>query len=97
MLYQSKVKEGKDDVMDSLRSLFEGIYKKHNIEIVGTWVNADDPHETFYISKYEDENDYRKKTAELRKDETYIDLSSKLSEIRISSKATRLMPKWKPD
>jgi hypothetical protein len=97
MLYQSKVKEGKAGVMDSLRSLFEGIYKKHDIEILGTWVNADDPYETFYLSKYEDENDYRKKTEALRKDATYTDLTQKLKEIRISSTATRLTPKWMSD
>ena len=97
MLYQSKTKEGKEDVMDNLRTLFEEIYKKHDIEILGAWANADDPSETFYLSRYEDENDYSKKTEELQQDETYKELTSKLLEIRVNSNATRLTPKWLPD
>jgi hypothetical protein len=97
MLYQSKIKEGKEGTMDKLRSLFEELYKKYNIEILGAWANLDNPSETFYISKYEDENDYRRKTEELRKDKTYAELTAKLQEIRVSSTSTRLKHKWLPE
>jgi hypothetical protein len=97
MLYQSEIREGKEGTMDNLRALFEELYKKHNIEILGAWANADKPSETFYLSKYEDETDYKKKTEALRKDTKYEELTSKLQEIRVKSTATRLAPKWLPD
>lgn len=97
MLYQSKVKEGQEDTMDELRSEFETVYKKHNIELLGAWANADDPSETFYISRYENETDFKRKTEELRQDSTYAELTARLKEIRVSSTSTQLTPKWMPE
>jgi hypothetical protein len=94
MLYQSKTKEDKESTMDTLRTQFEELYTKHNIEILGAWANADNLSETYYLSRYEDENDYKKKTEALRKDSKYQELTLKLQEIRLSSTATRLIPKW---
>ncbi|MFW9798856.1 MAG: NIPSNAP family protein [Candidatus Thorarchaeota archaeon] len=96
MLYRSRTKPEHIVKLDELRAEFEGIYKKHEINIVGFWENAEDPSEVYYLSKYEDEADYKRRTEMLRSDERYIQLSKELDEIRVDSKATRLNPKWVP-
>ncbi|MFW9788010.1 MAG: NIPSNAP family protein [Candidatus Thorarchaeota archaeon] len=90
MLYRSKSNSGKE--MDELRSKFQKIYERHNVDIVGFWSNADDENEIFYISKYEDENDYKMKVESLRSDEEYTRLSKRLEEVRTSIEATKLLP-----
>jgi hypothetical protein len=90
MLYRSKSKSGKE--MDDLRMKFEEIYKKHDVNIVGFWVNAEDEDEVFYLSKYKDENDYKKKVESLRNDEDYQRLGKQLEEVRTSFESTKLLP-----
>ncbi|MFW9963550.1 MAG: NIPSNAP family protein [Candidatus Sifarchaeia archaeon] len=90
MLYRSKSKSGKE--MDDLREKFQKIYEKHNVNIVGFWVNAENEDEVFYLSKYKDENDYKKKVESLRNDEEYIRLSKELEEVRTSIESTKLLP-----
>ncbi len=97
MLYRSKTKPEHVDRLDELRAEFEEIYKKHDINIVGFWENAEDSSEAYYLSRYEDESDYKKRTELLRSDERYVQLSKELEEIRVDSKATRLIPKWVPE
>jgi hypothetical protein len=92
MLYRTKSKSATD--MDDLRMKFQDVYKKHNVDIVGFWVNAEDDNEVFYMSKYKDEDDYRKKVEELRSDEAYTRLTRDLQEIRQEFESTRLLPKW---
>jgi hypothetical protein len=90
MLYRSKSKSGKQ--MDDLRKKFERIYKDHEVNIIGFWINADDENEVFYLSKYEDENDYERTVAGLQSDEEYVKLSRQLEEVRTSVESTRLLP-----
>jgi len=90
MLYRSKSKSGKE--MDELRMKFEEIYKKHDVNIVGFWMNADDEDEVIYLSKYNDENDYKKKVESLRNDEEYQRLGKQLEEVRTSFESTKLLP-----
>ena len=94
MLYRNKSKQGG---LDDLRKEFEGIYKKYNVNIIGFWENADDPNEAYYLTKYEDEADYKSKTAKLRADERYAELTEKLNEVRVESKVTKLNPLWLPE
>lgn len=92
MLYTTKAKSSKQ--MDDLRMKFQEIYKKHKIEIVGFWVNAQAENEFFYMSKYENENDYKKKVELLRKDEDYKRLSAEVKDARLEFDSTKLIPKW---
>ena len=78
--------------MDDLRVKFEEIYKRHEVDIVGFWVNADDEDEVFYLSKYTDENDYKKKVESLRSDEEYQRLGKQLEAVRTSQESTKLLP-----
>jgi hypothetical protein len=90
MLYKSRSKSGKE--MDDLRMKFENLYEKYKVDILGFWVNADDENELYYISKYEDEDDYKKKIESLRKDAEYVRLTKKLEEVRTSIETTKLLP-----
>jgi len=47
--------------MNDLRVKFQEIYERHKVDIVGFWVNAEAEEEFFYMSRYEDEADYKKK------------------------------------
>lgn len=78
--------------MNDLRMKFEDLYKKHHVDIVGFWVNASDENELYYLSKYEDDNDYKMKVESLRKDEEYVRLTKKLNEVRTSIESTKLLP-----
>ncbi|MHA1924352.1 MAG: hypothetical protein ACXABV_01520 [Candidatus Thorarchaeota archaeon] len=97
MLYRTKAKNGAHDKLDDLRSEFEGIYKKYKVNIIGFWENAADSNEAYYLSKYEDEADYKSKTDQLRSDERYTDLTKKLEEIRLESESVKLNPLWIPE
>lgn len=94
MLYTTKAKSSQE--MDDLRVKFEEIYKRHKVDIVGFWVNAEAEEEFFYMSRYENEADYKNKVALLRKDEDYVRLSAAVKEARMESSSTRLVPKWIP-
>ncbi|MFX0108840.1 MAG: NIPSNAP family protein [Candidatus Hodarchaeota archaeon] len=97
MLYRTKSKDDNIEELESLRTEFEELYKKYNVNIVGFWENADDPQEVYYISKYKDEADYKSKTEQLRSDERYIELTKKLDELRLESQVIRLNPMWIPE
>ena len=94
MLYTTKAKSTKE--MDDLRVQFQEIYERHKVDIVGFWVNAEAEEEFFYMSRYENEADYKDKVALLREDEDYKRLSVQVKEARMESGSTRLVPKWIP-
>ena len=94
MLYTTKAKSSK--VLDDLRVKFEEIYKRHKVDIVGFWVNAEAEEEFFYMSKYENEEDYKNKVEQLQKDEDYVRLGKEVKEARLEFQSTRLIPKWIP-
>jgi hypothetical protein len=94
MLYKTKAKSSQE--MDDLRMQFQEIYKRHKVDIVGFWVNAEAEEEFIYMSRYDDEADYKNKVAQLQKDEDYIRLGSKVKEARMDFSSTRLVPKWVP-
>ena len=94
MLYTTKAKSSKE--MDDLRVQFQEIYERHKVDIVGFWVNAEAEEEFFYMSRYENEADYKNKVALLQKDEDYIRLGSQVKEARMEFQSTRLVPKWIP-
>jgi hypothetical protein len=78
--------------MDDLRMKFEKVYNKHEVDVVGFWVNADDENEVFYLTKYKDENDYKTTVEGLHSDEEYVKLSRQLEEVRTSIESTKLLP-----
>lgn len=95
MLYRSKAKSIAE--LDDLRLKFQEIYKRHKVDIVGFWVNAEDESEVYYMSRYKNEDDYKETVERLRKDEDYVRLGSDLKEARLESEAKRLIPKWIPE
>ena len=97
MLYRTKAKDGASGQLDDLRSEFESIYKKYKVNIIGFWENDADSNEAYYLSKYEDEADYKSKTDQLRNDDRYTDLTKKLEEIRLESESVKLKPLWIPE
>lgn len=59
-------------------------------------MKAGDEDEVFYLSKYNEEADYKQKVESLRSDEEYISLGRQLEEVRTSFESTKLLP-MKPE
>ena len=97
MHYRAKVKSEDVAELDEIRSKFEEIYTRHKVDILGFWENAEDPTEVIYISRYEDEDDYKKTVEELKSDESYVQLGKDLDKIRLEIQPTRMNPTWIPN
>lgn len=92
MLYHTKVKQNSVEKMDELREGFRRLYEEHSIDVIGRWKSVEMPHESYYMVKYESEDDYHAKTKALHDDEKYLRLTSQLNEIRTDFKSIRLVP-----
>ena len=93
MLYQTTVKPSASETMDEIREGFKVVYAKHGLDVIGHWKSVEHPNESFYMVKYESEDDYRHKTSTLHDDEEYLRLTSQLNEVRTDFKSTKLTPK----
>ncbi len=97
MHYRAKVKSEDVAELDEVRSKFEEIYKRHKVDILGFWENADDPSEVIYISRYEDEDDYKRTVEALNSDERYVELTKDIVRLRLETQSTRMNPTWIPN
>ena len=93
MLYQTTVKPDAIEKMDKLRNEFKVIFEKHGLDVIGHWKSVEQPNKSFYMVKYESEDDYQHKTRSLHSDEQYLRLTSQLNEVRTDFKSTKLVPK----
>ncbi len=91
MLYHTKVKQNAVEKMDELREGFRKLYEQHGIEVIGRWKSVENPHESYYMVSYDNEDDYQNKIQALHEDEHYLSLTSQLNEIRTDFKATKLV------
>jgi hypothetical protein len=92
MLYQTTVKTEANEKMDEIRDGFKVIYRKHGLDVLGHWKSIEHPNESFYMVRYDSEDDYQQKTKILHGDEEYIRLTSQLNEVRTDFKSTKLSP-----
>ncbi len=96
MLYKTKTNTSDASKMDELRVQFMEVYDKHEIEIIGAWIDESDSSITYYMSKYKDEGDYKSKIEKLKGDERYSKLTESLEAIRSETNVIRLTPMWEP-
>ncbi|MGV9104008.1 MAG: hypothetical protein ACOC3C_07835 [Candidatus Thorarchaeota archaeon] len=92
MMYKTKIKRDKLEEMDKLRGAFMDIYDKHDVDVIGHWRESKAPHVSYYMARYEDEDDYTKTVLKLHEDQGYRELTARLNEIRTDFEATRLTP-----
>jgi hypothetical protein len=92
MLYQTKVKEDSVEKMDELRDEFRNLYEQHGIDVIGRWKSIETPHESYYMVKYENHEDYEQKIGALHEDEHYLNLTSQINLIRTDFRAIKLEP-----
>jgi transcription antitermination factor NusA-like protein len=97
MLYHSTSKQDELGTLDELRKQFQEIYKDHDVDILGFWEVEGDRSKVYYMTRYENEDDYKAKVEKLKSDERYQRLTKKLKEVRVSSEATKLTPMWVPE
>ena len=92
MLYQTKVKADSVERMDELREEFRKLYEQHGINVMGRWKSVENPHESYYMVTYENDDDYQEKIKALHEDEHYLNLTSQINLIRTEFKAIKLEP-----
>ena len=73
------------------RALFAKLYAKHGVELIGVWKNKDNPLEYYMITKYRDEEHYRKFVEAVKNIPEYIEMTQKISEKRISAETINLV------
>ncbi|MFW9811085.1 MAG: hypothetical protein ACFFF9_01370 [Candidatus Thorarchaeota archaeon] len=78
--------------MDELREEFRKLYEQHDIDVIGRWKSIENPHESYYMVTYDNEEDYQNKIQELHEDEHYLNLTSQINIIRTEFKAIKLEP-----
>lgn len=71
---------------------FKKLYNKHNVKVVGLWVNTEDPHEQYFMTAYKNESHYKKFVESMREDPTYQEMSSKIENDRESIEVVTLKP-----
>jgi len=92
MMYRTKIKRDKLEEMDKLRGAFMDLYDKHDVDVIGHWRENKEPHISYYMTRYEDEDDYTNSVLRLHEDQRYRELTARLNEIRTDFEARRLTP-----
>ena len=71
---------------------FKKIYDKNGVKIVGLWINAEDPHEQYFMTAYKDESHYKKFVETMRTDPAYQEMSDEIQKDRESIEVVTLKP-----
>lgn len=69
---------------------FFKFYKEHGVEIVGEWVNTDNPKEAYFVSAYRDNEHYNSFVNAMKQNSEYNRLTEKLNSYRESVKVVNL-------
>ena len=71
---------------------FKKIYDKNDVEFIGLWINADDPHEQFYMTGFKNDVHYQEFLDEVKNNEEYRDMSDEINRHRESIESVTLEP-----
>ena len=71
---------------------FQKFYDQNGVQVVGLWVNADDPNEQYFMTGYRDESHYRDFVEKVRSDKKYQEMSEEINKNRESIEAITLLP-----
>jgi hypothetical protein len=71
---------------------FKKIYDKNDVEFIGVWINAENPHEQFYMTGFKDDAHYQEFLEEVKTDPEYREMSDKINEHRESIESVTLKP-----
>lgn len=74
------------------RELFSKLYDAHGVELIGVFVNKDNPLEYYMITKYRDEDHFQSFIATVRELPEYQKMTQRVSDVRISAEAVTLIP-----
>ncbi len=91
-MYRNETTPDRVEKIENLRQEFMDLYEKHDVDIMGHWRDRENPHVSYYMARYENEDEYQKTVQELREDEKYRQLTERVKEIRTDFEATRLTP-----
>jgi quercetin dioxygenase-like cupin family protein len=71
---------------------FKKIYDENGVKVVGVWMNADDPHEQYFMTGYKDESHYKEFVERVQTDPKYQEMSDEIKKDRESIEVVTLTP-----
>ena len=83
--------------LEAFTTKFVGLFKKHNIHLLGMWSVEGNESNLYLLSKFDSEEDVKTKVGLLQKDTEYQALSKEVREISQSYEEVRLVPLWIPE
>jgi len=91
-MYRNETTADNVEELEKLRLEFMDIYEKHDVDIMGHWQDRENPQISYYMARYEDEDEYKKTVKKLKEDEKYRELTDKLNDLRTDIETTSMMP-----
>jgi len=69
---------------------FDKIYAENDVEVIGTWYNADDPSETYFMTGFKSEQHYSDFVEKMKTHDDYQRMSKEMEPDRLSIEAVTL-------
>ncbi len=69
---------------------FDKIYTENDVEVIGTWYNADDPSETYFMTGFKSEQHYSDFVEKMKTHDDYQRMSKEMEPDRLSIEAVTL-------
>ena len=79
----------KDEILDYI-NVFDKIYAENAVNVIGSWYNADDETETYFITAFRNEQHYADFVEKMKTHEDYQRMTLEMEPDRLSIQGTTL-------
>ena len=69
---------------------FNKIYEANDVKVIGVWQNTKDPNEVYFMTAFRNEEHYQNFVVNVKKDSSYLKMTSKIEEDRESIEVVTL-------
>lgn len=73
------------------RTLFDSLYKKHGVELVGVWIHRENPLEYYMITKFKDEDHHKEFVTAVKQIPEYVEMTKRINEVRLTIEMVNLV------
>ncbi len=73
------------------RILFDPLYEKYGVELVGIWINREDPLEYYMITKFRDEEHHKEFVDTVKQIPEYVEMTKRINEVRLTTEMVNLI------